>query len=217
MDIKKYYKVSESLRKYQRADLAEFQSDLGESPVDKIYVDLLPNDGVISSVVSGNTTFLLGRKGTGKSTVFAKAQSLIRTDSKDVILNEEIKAVHQALIHPIPIRCSSVLNSSPAKWLAYQEHFDLLEQIMMQERSPVCLKCGGVNHQEIKFPEVLEGERLTDIAEATLGINHPVCGGELYVEGSGCMRLGVTPKTHYFDLRGKYLTTLHGRDGHISF
>lgn len=123
----------------------------------------------------------------------------------------------QALHPSLKGNISVVLKNEPAKWLAYQEHFDLLEQIMMQERSPVCLKCGGVNHQEIKFPEVREGERLTDITETPLGIIHPVCGGELYVVGSGCMRLGVTPKTHYFDLRGKYLTTLHGRDGHISF
>jgi hypothetical protein len=41
-------------------------------------VDPLPNDAVLNSVLSSNTTFLLGRKGTGKSTVFARAQSVLR-------------------------------------------------------------------------------------------------------------------------------------------
>ena len=39
---------------------------------------------MLRSVLSSNTTFLIGRKGTGKSTVFAKAQSELR-DKKDVI------------------------------------------------------------------------------------------------------------------------------------
>lgn len=122
------------------------------------------------------------------------------------------------VLHPsLKGNISVLLKNDPAKWLAYQEHFDLLKQIMMQKRSPVCLQCGGINYQKISLPEVRKGERLTDLAETSLNIRHPRCGGELYVEGSGCTRMGVAPKTHYFDLRGKYLTTLHGRDGHIEF
>ena len=49
-----------------------------------MYVDPLPNNAILNSVLSGNTTFLLGRKGTGKSTVFARAQAILR-ERKDAI------------------------------------------------------------------------------------------------------------------------------------
>lgn len=84
MDIEKFSKIAESLRQYRRAELRDFERDIGAKPIDKLYVDALPGNAVLSSVLSSNTTFLLGRKGTGKSTVFAKAQSVFRS-KKDII------------------------------------------------------------------------------------------------------------------------------------
>lgn len=74
----KFSRIAESLRQYRRAELKDFEDELGGKPVSALYVDPLPNDAVLNSVLSSNTTFLLGRKGTGKSTVFAKAQSVFR-------------------------------------------------------------------------------------------------------------------------------------------
>ena len=84
MDSAKFGRIAESLRQYRRAELKEFESDVGESPVDSLYVDPLPESAVLNSVLSGNTTFLLGRKGTGKSTIFGRAQSVFR-QRKDVL------------------------------------------------------------------------------------------------------------------------------------
>lgn len=86
MDIEKFSKIAESLRQYRRAELKDFESDIGVNakPIDQLYVDALPGNAVLNSVLSSNTTFLLGRKGTGKSTVFAKAQSALRS-KKDII------------------------------------------------------------------------------------------------------------------------------------
>ncbi|MBG6174971.1 hypothetical protein IWQ55_002796 [Labrenzia sp. EL_208] len=84
MNPEKFARIAESLRQYRRAELRDFQDDLGELAVDKLYVDPLPNDAILKTVCSSNTTFILGRKGTGKSTVFARAQSKLRS-SKNVI------------------------------------------------------------------------------------------------------------------------------------
>ena len=84
MNAQKFSRIAESLRQYRRAELRDFQDELGTRPVDTLYVDPLPDDAVLNSVLSSNTTFLLGRKGTGKSTVFARAQSVLRT-RKDVL------------------------------------------------------------------------------------------------------------------------------------
>ena len=73
MDINRFSKVAESLRQYRRAELKDFETEVGSKPIDLLYVDPLPGDAILNSVLSSNTTFLLGRKGTGKSTIFAKA------------------------------------------------------------------------------------------------------------------------------------------------
>jgi hypothetical protein len=79
-----FSKIAESLRQYRRAELKDFQTEIGPKPIDTLYVDPLPGDAVLQSVLSSNTTFLLGRKGTGKSTIFAKSQSVLR-EKKDII------------------------------------------------------------------------------------------------------------------------------------
>lgn len=84
MNLKKFARIAESLRQYRRAELKDFEDELGGKPVSALYVDPLPDEAVLNSVLSSNTTFLLGRKGTGKSTVFAKAQGVFR-ERKDIL------------------------------------------------------------------------------------------------------------------------------------
>jgi hypothetical protein len=97
MVVQKFAKMAESLRQYRRAELTDFESDIGDNPIDQLYVDALPGDAILNSVLSSNTTFLLGRKGTGKSTVFAKAQSAIR-ERKDIIsVYLDVKSLYDVL------------------------------------------------------------------------------------------------------------------------
>ncbi len=97
MDLEKFSKISESLRQYRRAELRDFETEIGEKPVDQLYVDALPGGAVLQAALSSNTTFLLGRKGTGKSTVFAKAQSVLR-ERKDVIsIYIDVKSLYDVL------------------------------------------------------------------------------------------------------------------------
>jgi DNA-binding MarR family transcriptional regulator len=97
MDLHKFSKIAESLRQYQRAELKDFETEIGKKPIDQLYVDPLPGDAVLRSVTSSNTTFLLGRKGTGKSTIFAKAQSVFR-ERKDVIsIYIDVKSLYDIL------------------------------------------------------------------------------------------------------------------------
>lgn len=92
-----FAKVALSLRQYRRADLRDFEEDTGEKPVDLIYVDPLPDNSVLNSVLSGNTTFVLGRKGTGKSTLFAKAQSILREKGKTISVYLDVKTLHEVV------------------------------------------------------------------------------------------------------------------------
>lgn len=71
----------------------EFKDEVGEDPVEALYVDPLPDDAALNTVLSSNTTMLLGRKGTGKSTIFAKAQSEFRKRQKSISIYIDVKSL----------------------------------------------------------------------------------------------------------------------------
>lgn len=98
MNVEKFAKMAESLRQYRRAELKDFEAEVGGKPIDQLYVDPLPKDAVLNSVLSSNTTFLLGRKGTGKSTVFAKAQSKIRERRDIISIYIDVKSLYDILM-----------------------------------------------------------------------------------------------------------------------
>lgn len=90
-----FSRVTESLRKFQRAELKEFEDELGQKPVDRVYVDPLEDDAVLDTVLSGNTTFLFGRKGTGKSTIIARAQSELRKKQNSLSVYLDVKSINE--------------------------------------------------------------------------------------------------------------------------
>lgn len=70
-DKDNFFAAVDSLKKYRRAEITD---EAGTDLVDTLYTDLLPNDQILKSCLTDNTTFLIGRKGTGKSTIFLKLQ-----------------------------------------------------------------------------------------------------------------------------------------------
>lgn len=74
-DIETFSQAVESLKKYRRADIID---EDGKNLLDVLYTDLLPNDYILKKCLYDNTTFLIGRKGTGKSTIFLKMEMDLR-------------------------------------------------------------------------------------------------------------------------------------------
>lgn len=74
-----FFDAVDSLKKYRRAELID---EKGNNLLEKLYTDLLPNNQVLKTCLKDNTTFLIGRKGTGKSTIFLKLQQEIRKNDK---------------------------------------------------------------------------------------------------------------------------------------
>ena len=62
-----FFSAIESLKRYRRADIID---EDGRSLLKELYTDLLPNEHIFKKTLKENTTFLVGRKGTGKSTIF---------------------------------------------------------------------------------------------------------------------------------------------------
>lgn len=88
-----FFDAIESLKKYRRADLVD---DKGRSLLKELYTDLLPNEHILKKSLQENTTFLIGRKGTGKSTIFLRIEQELR-GKKDVLpCYLDVKTIYEA-------------------------------------------------------------------------------------------------------------------------
>lgn len=90
-EITGFYQAADSLRKYRRAELLD--AETGESLLAQLYCDPLPSNGLSTRVASANTTLIIGRKGTGKSTVFQKLQHDIRQSKDRLAAYIDIKTI----------------------------------------------------------------------------------------------------------------------------
>lgn len=86
--------AAQSLKLYRRAEL---EDDLHrESLIRELYVDPLPSEHVFRTVLKPNTAFLIGRKGTGKSTIFQRVQNELRRMEGYASAYVDIKTVFEA-------------------------------------------------------------------------------------------------------------------------
>jgi DNA-binding MarR family transcriptional regulator len=81
------------LKLYRRAELID---ERGKKLIEDLYVDPLPNDHILKTVLNNNTTFLIGRKGTGKSTIFQRAQYELDNDKTTSWAYIDIKSLYES-------------------------------------------------------------------------------------------------------------------------
>ncbi|WP_459558270.1 hypothetical protein [Lacunimicrobium album] len=113
----------QSLKLYRRADLLD---ENGTDLIDELYVDPLPSDQVLKNILDTNTTFVIGRKGTGKSTIFQRLQSELRKRKHQTSAYIDIKTVYESSqVDPdtlVKLNMSGMAShQSVAKLLLYRE------------------------------------------------------------------------------------------------
>jgi len=84
----------ESLKLYRRADLND--PEHGTPLIEELYVDPLPQQDVFKTVLRPHTTFVIGRKGTGKSTVFQRLQHELRKSQAHTSAYIDIKTIYES-------------------------------------------------------------------------------------------------------------------------
>ncbi|HDR4912400.1 hypothetical protein ACS2BX_10780 [Bacillus cereus group sp. BceL300] len=97
MDTKGFKDAVETLKLYHRIknnDLNVNSTD-NEELIEELYVDLLPNLGILEQMLTNEATFLIGRRGTGKSTIIARAQHKIRKEKRHLSVYINAKSVHE--------------------------------------------------------------------------------------------------------------------------
>jgi hypothetical protein len=89
-----FHSAAVSLKLFSRAELTD---EKDRSLIEKLYVDPLPNEQVFKTLLAPTTTLIVGRKGTGKSTVFQRVQHEIRKNKMSAIsAYMDIRNVYEA-------------------------------------------------------------------------------------------------------------------------
>jgi uncharacterized protein YbcI len=145
-----FREAAESLKLYRRADLPG--SD-GESLIEELYVDPLPNNHVLNTMVKPNTTLIVGRKGTGKSTVFLRAQHELRKNESVLSAYVDIKTVFESSqVDPQLLAKAAQFSGSlpPAEIERLLLYRQFIATVVAQIRSELLKRINGSRWAKIK-------------------------------------------------------------------
>ncbi|MDA9989511.1 hypothetical protein N9E48_01710 [Paracoccaceae bacterium] len=95
-----------------------------------------------------------------------------------------------------------LLEPDYAKYLASQDDFDILEQVIALKRKAVCLQCGKSAVRSIVRPEGVNSD-----TPVSLDLGHPWCTGTLQAQDSGGLRIGIRPETRIYSIHGQLIST----------
>jgi DNA-binding MarR family transcriptional regulator len=92
-DLDKFAEAVRLLKLYRRADM---ESADGKDLIEQLYVDPLPHEHVLHQIRQPTTTFIVGRKGTGKSTIFLRARKSLLAQKEVIATYVDIKTVWES-------------------------------------------------------------------------------------------------------------------------
>lgn len=130
-----FLKAVDTLKLYRRAELVD---ELGQEMISDLYVDPLPDNHVLRTVLRPTTTFLIGRKGTGKSTIFQMAQESLTRDKYATWAYIDIKTLYESstaeLVGSAPQSYESALPPDAIRRLSVFKSFviELIREIKTQ-------------------------------------------------------------------------------------
>lgn len=164
---------AESLKLVRKTRIEDFVQDKN---IDDIYTDLLPNNGIISKLNLPRTTILVGRKGTGKSTIFQKSQKDLIENTKCISIYIDVKSLYDNSTPIIPSEAKN-LGSELQKYLLYSS---LLKEIIIETKNrlkdfvqvSILQKILGFDLEQIELIE----EQLNEIEESITDVIKTIDG-----------------------------------------
>lgn len=208
--------VAESLKKYRRADLLDQN---GRSILDQLYVDLLDGNVILNKCLLDSTTFLVGRKGTGKSTIFLKLENEYRKKKGYLPCYVDVKTIYEAS-QTVAVNyqyLSEYLDDSYLKRYLIARNFiqsvikRIYEEIDKQSRSFIEKIAGSLNGSSAKNikEEIKQLNKKIDDNDAFKNVEIPILqqikstkGDQLKTSNqmSSNQRVGISEKTAKLEL-----------------
>lgn len=127
IDKKQFLNLAESLKLIQKTRIEDYANDKN---IDDIYTDLLPQSGIINKLNLPRTTILVGRKGTGKSTIFKKSQKDLISNKKCISIYIDVKSLYDNSSPDIPEEMEGV-SKELHKYLLYS---NLIKEIILETK-----------------------------------------------------------------------------------
>jgi predicted transcriptional regulator len=166
MDINRYLKFAESLKLVRNEFLEDEKS---VNIIDEIYTDLLPQNGVINKVNLPRTTILVGRKGTGKSTIFQKSMKGIDGDKKIITLYIDVKTLYENSTPTISTSSQTIV--PPEELIKYFIYKSFINQIIIETKNKLQYK---LDRSFIRTVLGLDEEKYLEIEEELKNIQESI-------------------------------------------
>jgi predicted transcriptional regulator len=153
MDTKRFLEFAESLKLVRKTRIEDFIQDKN---VDDIYTDLLPDNGIINKLNLPRTTILVGRKGTGKSTIFQKSQKDLVANKKCITIYIDVKSLYDNSSPSLSEDLKKIVSEELNKYLIYS---NLIRQIVIETKvrlddfvkESILLKILGYEYEKIQI------------------------------------------------------------------
>ncbi|MFT5469562.1 MAG: hypothetical protein ACI8UO_004683 [Verrucomicrobiales bacterium] len=135
MNKKAFLSTIDTLKLYRRAELLDEQ---GKAVITDLYVDPLPDQHILKTLLRPNTTFLIGRKGTGKSTIFQRAQESLNQEPQATWAYIDIKTLYESstseVLGSIPVELQETLSADSIQRINIFKSFilELIREIKRQ-------------------------------------------------------------------------------------
>ncbi|SHI46752.1 hypothetical protein [Clostridium intestinale] len=166
MDINRYLKFAESLKLVRNEVLEDEKSS---SIINEIYTDLLPQNGVINKVNLPRTTILVGRKGTGKSTIFQKSMKDIGSDKKIITLYIDVKTLYENSTPTISTTSQTIV--PPEELIKYFIYKSFINEIIIETKDKLKTK---LDKSFIRTVLGLDEEKYLEIEEELENIQESI-------------------------------------------
>lgn len=152
-DIDTFLEFAESLKLVRRANLEKE----GKTIIEKIYTDLLPNNGVINKVNLPRTTIVVGRKGTGKSTIFYKSQMDLDKNGENITVYIDTKSLYDNSTPSLPKELEK--SEQSRELIKYLIYSNLLKEIIVRTKEKIKRRLNenkiisflGINEEKIDY------------------------------------------------------------------
>ena len=153
MDTRRFLEFAESLKLVRKTRIEDFIQD---KSIDDIYTDLLPDNGIINKLNLPRTTILVGRKGTGKSTIFQKSQKDLIENKKCISIYIDVKSLYDNSTPTLPDEVNRITSDELRKYLIYS---NLIKQIIIETKNrlddfvkeSILRKILGYEYEKIEF------------------------------------------------------------------
>lgn len=111
-----FREAAQSLKLYRRAELLD---ENGRPLIKQLYVDPLPEDHVFRTLLKPHTTFVIGRRGTGKSTIFERVRHELKQSRSCIATCINLKSLQEA-IRTDPSKTTKALTDEAKRFLLHR-------------------------------------------------------------------------------------------------